>query len=297
MKARPVQRGKHISLVNEETGEKLQSVSEILAALPKDALINWAGSATADYAVDNWGESGCANCKTSGTGLSAMPVAARLSKISKGRYEARDAAANRGTEVHHYGERLMAGERVTVPPELVGYVDSYRRFMEEFDLHPIHVERPVYHSVYAFGGRLDVEGDVILPDTREFADVPRDGDGFSRGLFDAKTSKSGIFGETGLQLTGYRYADTMILESGEHVSRDLVDFTAGIHIRADGYEVVRVDSSPDVFREFRYLQQISRLAVLDKGAGLKALILGRIPPPLMAQYRLVEVPAEEGPGF
>jgi len=281
VKVRMVQRGKHQSFIDDDNGgARVLSVTRITAALPKDALINWAGSATAEYAVNNWAE------------LDGIPVGARLQKISKGRYESRDAAAGRGTEVHKIGEKLLAGETVVVPPEIKGYVDSYRRFMEEFDFHPVHVERAVYSQEHGYAGRLDIEGDLILPDIQAYEDVPRDEQGYSRALIDAKTSKSGIFGETALQLTGYRYADTMITGEGKdqvHTPRDSVDLTAGLHITANGYELIRVDSSPEVFRTFLYLKQVAHLAIEDEGAELKALVLGRIPPPLMAEYRLVKV--------
>ncbi len=281
-----VNRGKHQSFVDEDNGNaRVLSVTRITAALPKDALINWAGTATAEYAVDNWDE------------LSKLAVGSRLAKLSKGRYESRDAAAGRGNEVHKLGERLLKGETVTVPPEIKGYVDSYVRFMEEFDFHPVHIERAVYSQAHGYAGRLDIEGDLILPDTENCADVPRDADGFSRVLIDAKTTKSGIFGETSLQLTGYRHADTMILDDGTHVEREPVDATFGLHIRADGYELIRVDSSAETFRQFLYLKQVAHLAVENEGAELKALVLGRVAPPLMRQYRLIEAVSQQEAGF
>lgn len=281
-----VNRGKHQSFVDEDNGNaRIISVTRITAALPKDALINWAGTATAEYAVDNWDE------------LAKLAVGQRLSKLSKGRYESRDKAANRGNEVHKLGERLLAGETVTVPPEIEGYVKSYTRFLEEFDVHPIHVERAVYSQEHGYAGRLDLEVDLVLPDTEDCADIPRDDQGFSRALIDAKTSKSGIFGETGLQLTGYRHADTMIMPDGQHVPRETVDATFGLHITADGYELIRVDSSEAVFRQFLYLKQVAHLAVEEDGRELKALVMGRVAPPLMRQFRMVPVAAQEDPGF
>lgn len=288
MKARMVTRGKNHWFVDEDANDaKILSVTQITKALPKDALINWSGTATAEYAVNEWDR------------LSKLAVGARLADISKGRYKDRDLAANRGTEVHKMGERLLAGEKVTVPDELRGYVDAYRRFMEEFDFHPVHVERPVYSKVHGYGGRFDIEGDMIVPDLPEFEDIPRDGDGYARGLGDAKTSKSGIFGETGLQLTGYRHADTMILDDGTHVPRESVDFTFGVHVRGDGtYDVIRVASGPEVFRTFLYVKQVAHLAVENDGAELKALVLGRMAPPLMQQYKLVPIkPDSEGVPF
>ncbi len=275
-----VNRGTYQSFVDEDSGAKILSVSRITAALPKDNLINWAASATAEYAVNNWDS------------LSKLAVGTRLSKVTKGRYEDVDKAKTSGTDVHKFGERLLNGEKVTVPPDLVGYVNSYRRFMEEFDFHPVRVEQAVYSQQHAYAGRLDIEGDLLLPDLPEYADVPRDDQGYSRALIDAKKTKSGIFGETALQLCGYRHADTMILDDGTHVPRETVDFTAGLHIREDGYDLIRVETGPDVFRQFLYLKQVAHLAVENDGAELKALVRGKVPPPLMSQYRLVKVEQE-----
>lgn len=281
MKVREVRRGKNKWYVDDDNqGNKIPSVTSITKALPKDALVNWAGDATAAYAVDNWER------------LSAMTVAARLKDISKGRYADRDAAANRGTAVHRMGEELMAGKSVTVPDELVGHVDSYRRFLEEFDVHPVEVEQVVYSERNYYAGRADLIGDVKLPDLPEFEDIPRDDDGYSRGLLDAKTSKSGIFGEVALQLVGYRYAEFGIDGDGKSFPRTPgdVDFIGGIHIRKDGYDLIRLDGGPDVFRGFLYLKQVAHLV-----EDLPSLVLGSIPPPLMAQYRLTRVDTKEVP--
>jgi hypothetical protein len=286
VKVRMVNRGNYQSFVDDDNGgARILSVTRITAALPKDALINWAAEATAEYAVDHWDE------------LSKMAVGARLNKLKKGRYESTDKAKQSGTDVHKFGERLLKGETVVVPPELTGYVNSYVRFMEDFDFHPVHVEQAVYSKEHAYAGRLDIEGDLILPALPEYDDIPRDEQGYSRALIDAKKTKSGIFGETALQLTGYRFADTMILDDGEHVARDSVDATFGLHIREDGYDLIRVASTPDVFRKFLYLKQVAHLAVEDNGSEMKALVMGRVPPPLMAEYVMVPKPKQEGAPF
>jgi hypothetical protein len=96
-----------------DTGERVPGVTTIVGdGMPKPALLNWAGEATAEYAVDNWDT------------LAPLPYSERLKKIKGGRYEKRDAAANKGTAVHAMAERLIAGEKVTVPDELTGYVNA-----------------------------------------------------------------------------------------------------------------------------------------------------------------------------
>jgi hypothetical protein len=114
-------------------GERIDGVTTLTGdGLPKPALLNWAGDATAEYAVDNWET------------LSALSPSERLKRIKGGRYEKRDAAANKGTQIHKMAERLIAGEKVTVPDDLRGYVESCARFLDEFDFRAEHVEAVVY---------------------------------------------------------------------------------------------------------------------------------------------------------
>jgi len=85
--------------IDADTGERVPGVTTIVGdGMPKPALLNWAGKATAEYAVDNW------------DALAPLPLTERLKKIEGGRYEKRDAAANKGTAVTLLAERLIAGE-------------------------------------------------------------------------------------------------------------------------------------------------------------------------------------------
>jgi hypothetical protein len=166
--------------------------------MPKPALLNWAGEATAEYAVDNWDTAG------------PLSYSERLKKIKGGRYEKRDAAANKGTAVHAMAERLIAGEKVTVPDELTGYVQACVRFLDDFEVRAVHVEAVVYSETHRHVGTVDLIADVRLPDMPEYEHIGRDSDGYSRGLLDWKTSRSGIFGDVALQLVAYRHSEFLI---------------------------------------------------------------------------------------
>lgn len=263
--------------IDEDTGERVPGVTTIQSdGLPKPALLNWAGTATADYAVDNWDE------------LAKLPLSERLKKISGGRYEKRDAAANRGTAVHAMAERLTAGEKVTVPDELTGYVDSCVRFLDEFDVRPVHVEVVVYSEKNRHVGTVDLIANVLLPDMPEYAHIPRDDDGYSLGLLDWKTSKSGIFGDVALQLVAYRHSESLITAAGEVIEMPEVDFTAGIHLTAKGYSFVPLETGPDVYRDFLYVKEAARIV-----AGLRDLVGDPIVPPTASQYVLAKAPADE----
>src|SRR5207237_10671925 len=119
--------------------------------------------------------------------------AARLKALKAGRYSSRDEAANRGTQVHKLGERLILGEQVTIPPGLEGYVKSYVAFLDDFDVQPVHVEAVVYSQTHRHVRPLDLIADLRLPDLPEYDEVERTEDGYVRALLDIKTSRSGIF--------------------------------------------------------------------------------------------------------
>lgn len=262
--------------IDQDTGERVPGVTTILGdGLPKKALINWAATATAEYAVDHWDE------------LSTLAPSARLKKLNGGRYAVKDEAANRGTQVHKMGERLMAGETVVVPDEIRAYVDSYVRFLDEFQLRVRHIEALVYSETHRYVGTLDIFGDILLPDMPEYDDLPRDEEGFvCNCLIDAKTNRSGIFGETALQLAGYRFAEFMQTDGSDPETAfemPAVTWTGAVWIRPDGYSLIPVTAGEEQHRAFLYAQQVG---VFDQGA--RDLIGDRIEPPTASAYVLAK---------
>lgn len=271
-----VDRGKNHWYVDQDAGNvRVPGVTGLTGGgLPKDALINWAAAATAGYAVDNWDR------------LAALPLSERLSEMNKGRYAVKDKASNKGTEVHTLAQRLIAGERVVIPDHLTGYVEACVRFLDEFAFEAEFVECLVYNETHYYSGQLDIIGTVVLPDMPDYDHIPRDEHGRSRGLFDWKTSKSGIFGDVALQLAPYRHAEFIQTDPKDPDTAEPmveVDFAAGIHIHRQGYEVVPLDTSPEVFRDFLYVKEVARIA--DKEA-MRALVGEPILPPFISAYRL-----------
>jgi hypothetical protein len=232
--------------------------------MPKKALINWAGDATAEYAVDNWTE------------LDGLSPTAKLKRLKGGRYEARDAAANKGTLVHGLAERLVVGAAVPVPDGLEGYVDSYVRFLNEHDVQPVLVEATVMSHAHGYAGTLDL-----------IADLTDDAGQRARWLLDIKTSRSGIFGETALQMVAYRNADVWVEEvDGEFVEREMpaVDLVGGVHVTAKGYSLIPLEAGEVQFRQFLYVQQVAAL-----NGSLRDLVGEPVLPPGQSRYRLERV--------
>lgn len=229
---------------------KVPGVTTILGdGLPKKALINWAANATAEYAIDHWDE------------LGQLGPSARLKKLQGGRYEVRDAAANRGTAVHTLGEKLVRGEEVAVPEALAGHVESYVEFLDDWDPVPFMVETVVMSHKHGYAGTLDLGAEIassllILAGALN-SDFPRP---TARCLIDLKTSRSGIFGETALQLAGYRYADVYVDDNGEEQPMPEFDLALGLHVRADGYSLLPITAGREQLRELLYAREVARFA-------------------------------------
>lgn len=250
--------------------EKIPGVTTIVReGLPKEVFTRYAGTATAEYAVNNWDE------------LSALPAADRLARINKGRYENRDRAGDRGREIHELARQLVKGAEVPVPKDLRGYVDAAVRFMDEFDVQPFAEELIVFSETHYYCGQLDLMASVLIPDLGSYDWIPRDDDNRARGLFDYKSGGSGIYGELAYQLSPYRFAEFAI-EDGEVIDVPEVDFAAGVHIRPDGtYSVIPVECERAQFDDFLAIKETAGVA--DR---TRDLVLSEIVPPLAPRYRL-----------
>lgn len=222
-------------------GERVPGVTTINdQGVPKPALINWSGNTTAEYAVDHWDE------------LAAMPPAKRLKTLQGCRYLEKDAAKNRGTEVHRAAEKLLAGEPVQVPEEIAGHAESYARFLDEFKVEPVHVEFSCVSYRWGYAGTADLCAWLTLPMK-----------GRVLTLHDLKTSRSGIFGETALQLAGYRFADKWIV-GGQEIDPVEVQFCFGIHVRGDGYDLVPVEVTEQEHKDFLYAQRVGQFVARSR---------------------------------
>jgi hypothetical protein len=240
-------------------GQKVPGVTTIIGGgLPKPALLDWAANATAEYAVDRWDE------------LSGLPPAKLLKQLKGARYEDRDAAARRGTEVHRAAEQLMAGETVQVPDAIAGHVEAYVRFMDDFNVRPLHVEFGCISYRWGYAGTADLCARLTIP-----------GKGRATFLIDLKTTRSGIFGDIALQLAAYRHAERWLMPGNKEVTPVKVDYCAGLHIRGDGYDLIPVEAEEQQHKQFLYVKQVK--GFVD---GSRDLVGAPIIPPTTSNFRL-----------
>jgi hypothetical protein len=240
-------------------GDRVPGVTTLIGdGVPKPALINWAANTTAEAAVNDWDTIG------------DMPPAARLKHLQGVRYTEKDKAAKRGTEVHRAAEQLLAGEAVQVPEEIAGHVEAYARFLDDFKVEPVHVEFSCVSYRWGYAGTADLCAYAVLPDH-----------GRKLLIWDLKTSRSGIFGETALQLAAYRYADVWMVD-GQDVEPAACDFAAGIHVRADGYDVLPVEADELQHKAFLYAAKVAEWSKTSRD-----LIGGPVTSPTSSTFRLV----------
>lgn len=256
----PTAKGGHYRDAN---GTRVPGITTFINdGVPKPALITWAGDFTAEWAIDHWDE------------LCAMPPAARLKTLKKARYAESDRAKNRGIEVHRAAELLLAGEPAAVSDEMAGHVESYARFLDEFKVEAVHVEFGVVSYRWGYAG----SGDLVA-----WLDLPLHGR--SLVLLDLKTSRSGIFGETALQLAALRYADVWLVD-GQEQEPDEVAFCAGLHVRGDGYDLVPVEAGEQQHKEFLYAMRVGQFVSTSR-----ELIGPPIQSPATSTFRLTREPA------
>lgn len=217
--------GGHTYLVD---GHEVLGVTTILKTLDKPALINWAANTTAEYAIDHWDE------------LGAMSPSERLNVLKGARWGENRRAIKRGKSVHTLAEQLAAGVEVDVPEELAGHVESYVRFLDEWNPDPYLSEAVVASRRYRYCGTLDLLAEV----------------GGRAWLLDVKTGK-GVYGETGLQLAAYAGAEVYVDGEGNEQPMIEVDEVAAVHVRADGYSVHTFGDWRPLFKTFVHLAYVT----------------------------------------
>lgn len=241
-------------------GEKAIGVTTAIGqGVPKPALVGWAARTVAEFTLDRLeqGPDGQILANRLVQDLRAfnktrkwqeklqgdLPRIGLAKLLGQVQYAARDEAAIKGTDVHALAHRLAEGEKVDVPEPLVGHVDAYMRFLDEWDVEVELTEFIVGHRRWEYAGTGDLIATLV--------------DG-ARWLLDIKTSGSGVYGETGLQLAAYGNAEFYLADDGTEQPLPPIDRYGVVWVRADGYDLVPFDVEPNDFRAFLYALSTAR---------------------------------------
>lgn len=206
--------------------ESFTSVTTLLGALSKPALVNWAAKMVAEYAVDN------------GPEILALAKADREGAIRalKGSpWQKRDEAADLGTHVHDQIEARILGQTPAAPPadvaQRVAYFDA---FCDDYQPAFEAAEATVYNRAAGYAGTLDSIAVI----------------GGERFIIDVKTTKSGVYPEHALQLAAYAHAEFIGAPDGTEVPLPNIQAGAVLWISPRGYEFHRVRIDQQVFAYF-----------------------------------------------
>jgi hypothetical protein len=207
-------------------GKWVPGVTSIVdAGLPKPALKRWGERVVAETAVDQY--------ETLSTVLATMGRQPTIDALAAAPYEQMKTAQVRGTNVHELAERVIHGEPVEVPPELVGYVSGYVAFLEEFDVDPVATEALIANRTLWYAGKFDL---LALIKDRFW-------------LLDLKTSRN-VYPETALQCAAYARAEICITR-GELVTMPEVDAIGVVHVTDTGSALYPLGDIDAAFNEFR----------------------------------------------
>ncbi len=221
-------------------GIHVPSVTTILGVLNKGALPAAAARETAAWATIHAPE-----IETLGADAFQEVAANAYRRVWNER-------AARGTTVHQIAESLVWGDPMPEsdpdgnpwPDDVYSMTQHLARFMDKYQLEPVYAERVVYNGTHKWAGRFDL-----------IADLP----GYGRWLLDYKTTASGVWPETAVQLAAYRHATHMQAANPEttaDMAMPTVDECGAIHITTEGCELIPVTADETAYRYFGHLAAV-----------------------------------------
>ena len=227
-------------------GQHVPGVTTILGILDKPAIPKWAARVVAEYVADN--PDGLEHLRAMGRG----PMVEALRNMP---WQRRDEAADRGTTLHDFAERILNGEDVELDESdpLLPVVENAIAFMEDWRIEPLLVEAACASREHRWAGTLDLIATYTRPDT-----------GHSGvGVFDWKSGKA-LYPEYVWQLAAYGHAEFTGLGGDEQPIPEC-DAAFGVQIRADGYDVAPFAYGPDIYDEFLLIRRTYDVVKAGRG--------------------------------
>jgi hypothetical protein len=129
----------------------------------------------------------------------------------------------------------------------MAYLKNFARFVKEFEVEPVAVERTVWSKEHDYAGTLD-----LLCHLKGY-------DGLY--IVDYKTGASGIYSDVGIQQTGYRWADSYIDEDGEFQQSPEIAGCLALWLRPDGFGLYPLRTDEVMWEVFQHLREIYRYTV------------------------------------
>lgn len=226
-------------------GENFWSVTTVLDALPKPALMYWAAKLVAEFSVDNLDT------------LKSLDRTAAVQLAKGAPNRDRDKKADVGTAVHEAVEALILDKPLPDWDATVAkHMDQFLQFVKDFDVHFEASEAQVFNRTERYAGTFDFT--AVIPK------LPSLGYAGPKCLGDVKTGK-GIYPEVALQLSAYANGEFIGLPNGTEIEMPIFDVGAALHLRPNKYALVPVRIDEEVFLAFKYVREVWRF--LNETAG------------------------------
>jgi hypothetical protein len=249
--ARQTSRGR--TYQHPRTGETAWSVTTILQAIPKPALVSWSAREVAEFAVANHKQlyamlNGVRLQRSSegvllGTISDPDAVEAAVDYLKGAPWRKKESAAKLGSEIHAEIEAYILGRPRPEPPLLIRpLVEGFRKFLAEWQPEFLMSEGTVWNRTESYAGTLDwiakIAGRTVVGDT--------------------KTGKD-VYPEGALQLTAYRRAEFVLLPDASEAPMPATDGAVVLHLMAEGtYRLIPVLSDDDCWYAFRIAREMFR---------------------------------------
>jgi len=216
---RPFGNGGHVYALD---GRRCPGVTTIIKnSAPSGGLLKWSAREAAEWAA--------AHMEL----YDALGHEAWVKTAANASDESRDKAADRGRAIHAAADALVDGQPVDVAPEIYEQAALVPKFLDTWRANVLARECIVFHTGHRYAGQFDLIAD--LADGR-------------RWLLDYKTGK-GVYPEVALQLAAYRNAEYLVW-NGEDRKMPRIDATGVVHITENAFELIPVDTGPDVWATF-----------------------------------------------
>ena len=178
-------------------------------------------------------------------------------------------AADLGTDIHEAVEAHTLGKpHPPWKPAVAPRMEQFERFLQEWQPVFEQTEATVYNMSERYAGTLDAivafgpDCDTCDATGEVLGQVCSDCYGYKkinprRLILDMKSGK-GVYPEVALQLALYRNAEFILGPDGSENPMPQVDGACTLHLTDDHYELIDVDTGPDIFKTALYAREIYR---------------------------------------
>lgn len=226
-------------------GKRVPGVTTAVGILDKGGLAPAAARETAAYAATH-----AADVEARGVEVWKKEVAASYRQVWN---QSRDdgTALHKLAEALVYGKPLPDADEKGEPwrPNVVDMAGQLARWFDAFQVEPIVHEAVVFNETHRWAGTLDLVADLNTGD---------------RWLLDYKTTASGVWPESALQLAAYSHASHV--QIGDRVTLwPGVDRCGVVWVRPDTYELVPVVADDRAYGAFLHcLSLLTEWTSLDR---------------------------------